>query len=555
MLKHLDYLMIGNGGCDPFHYMTGNGGLGYKPHEPYIHGVGTGFNSYKNKFNTKHHFPKNKSHTIIELSKITGYDKDGLQTIYNKGIGAYHTNPQSVRPQVKSPEQWAMARVYAAINPKSKAHRVDKTHLKGLGFEKDFPTITSELQEAEEDDEKEGVYKEILLDGFNKLENDENKFLDKEISDSKTWLEIYNQALNEGFFNLRDPRVQNIHDKAHEVMDYQNHLITMKTDRSEKELRKLENIMGSEKADLEEKELEYELTNPVDKELDNDIWQSNVPEEKIEELMYGRRGYDFYNEMKRKYNINVANGFGYEAIQNEPELKELIAKYTGDNSDIVDQKIYFASKLMPTEELEKAWDRERLNPLIFLPSDSSNNSTIIEKKNYISTKGEPGEYIDPKAYKEIVRLQKEGKSPSEIEKYFKDNKMIMPTIDITESKLSGFNSDGKLSKNYHYFNKDPNTGERYLEKIIWGDKIPDSKGKTLVKPPSNYPIFKGRKGFIYDILIDNARIIYNPLKDSNLILSAGRFSDGGKYNSYINKRDKKKYYRIPITRMDVHIRK
>ena len=129
MLKHLDYLMLDNGGCDPFHYMTGNGGLGYKPHEPYIHGVGSIFNSYKNKFNTKHHFPKDQSHTLIELSKLSGYDKDGLQTIYNKGIGAYHTNPQSVRPQVKSPEQWAMARVYAAMNPKSKAHHVDKSHL------------------------------------------------------------------------------------------------------------------------------------------------------------------------------------------------------------------------------------------------------------------------------------------------------------------------------------------------------------------------------------------------------------------------------------------
>jgi hypothetical protein len=153
MLKHLDYLMIDNGGCDPFHYLKGNGALGYKPHEPYIHGVGYGFNSYKNKFNTKYHFPKDESHTLIELSKLSGYDKDGLQTIYNKGIGAYHTNPQSVRPQVKSPEQWAMARVYAAMNPKSKAHRVDKSHLRGFGFEKEFPEITSELQEADEEEE------------------------------------------------------------------------------------------------------------------------------------------------------------------------------------------------------------------------------------------------------------------------------------------------------------------------------------------------------------------------------------------------------------------
>ena len=34
-----------------------------------------------------------------------------LQAVYDRGIGAYKTNPQSVRPNVKSPEQWAMARV------------------------------------------------------------------------------------------------------------------------------------------------------------------------------------------------------------------------------------------------------------------------------------------------------------------------------------------------------------------------------------------------------------------------------------------------------------
>jgi len=34
-----------------------------------------------------------------------------LQAVYNRGVGAYKTNPSSVRPNVKSPEQWAMARV------------------------------------------------------------------------------------------------------------------------------------------------------------------------------------------------------------------------------------------------------------------------------------------------------------------------------------------------------------------------------------------------------------------------------------------------------------
>jgi hypothetical protein len=34
-----------------------------------------------------------------------------LERVYDRGVGAYRTNPSSVRPNVKSPEQWAMARV------------------------------------------------------------------------------------------------------------------------------------------------------------------------------------------------------------------------------------------------------------------------------------------------------------------------------------------------------------------------------------------------------------------------------------------------------------
>ncbi len=34
-----------------------------------------------------------------------------LRQVYDRGVGAYRTNPQSVRPGVSSPEQWAMARV------------------------------------------------------------------------------------------------------------------------------------------------------------------------------------------------------------------------------------------------------------------------------------------------------------------------------------------------------------------------------------------------------------------------------------------------------------
>jgi len=34
-----------------------------------------------------------------------------LTTVFNRGVGAYKTNPQSVRPNVRSAEQWALGRV------------------------------------------------------------------------------------------------------------------------------------------------------------------------------------------------------------------------------------------------------------------------------------------------------------------------------------------------------------------------------------------------------------------------------------------------------------
>lgn len=85
--------------------------------------------TYKQKFNKKHKQPLSKSNTLSEISKLSGYKLSGLRTIYNKGIGAYKTNPGSVRPNVKSKEQWAMARVYASLNRSSKAHKIDKIHL------------------------------------------------------------------------------------------------------------------------------------------------------------------------------------------------------------------------------------------------------------------------------------------------------------------------------------------------------------------------------------------------------------------------------------------
>ena len=84
--------------------------------------------TYKNKFNKKYGFDKNESHSLSEISKLTGYKLSGLKTIQEKGEGAYFSNPSSVRPQVKNPTQWGIARVYSAVMG-GKAANIDAAHL------------------------------------------------------------------------------------------------------------------------------------------------------------------------------------------------------------------------------------------------------------------------------------------------------------------------------------------------------------------------------------------------------------------------------------------
>lgn len=84
--------------------------------------------TYKNKFNKKHGFPKDKSHSLSDIARISGIKRSALQKIYNKGIGAFKTAGPS-RPNMTK-QQWAMARVYASISRGSKSSKVDANELK-----------------------------------------------------------------------------------------------------------------------------------------------------------------------------------------------------------------------------------------------------------------------------------------------------------------------------------------------------------------------------------------------------------------------------------------
>lgn len=68
---------------------------------------------------------KVKEHNAKSKHKVT---TNMLQQVYNRGVGAYRTNPSSVRPNVSSPEQWAMARVnsFLRIVSGSKSANHDK---------------------------------------------------------------------------------------------------------------------------------------------------------------------------------------------------------------------------------------------------------------------------------------------------------------------------------------------------------------------------------------------------------------------------------------------
>tara|TARA_R100001591_G_scaffold62045_4_gene71490 strand:- start:735 stop:1040 length:306 start_codon:yes stop_codon:yes gene_type:complete len=94
----------------------------------------------KHKFNLKYKQPKDQSNSKSDIVKLTKIPKRILDDVYDRGIGAYKTNRESVRPSVKSKEQWAMARVYSFVMKapgtwgradKDLADKVKKLRIKG----------------------------------------------------------------------------------------------------------------------------------------------------------------------------------------------------------------------------------------------------------------------------------------------------------------------------------------------------------------------------------------------------------------------------------------
>ena len=85
--------------------------------------------TWKQKFNKKYNQPLNKSNSLKEISNLTKISVKELINIREKGEAAYFNNRKSVRPQVKNPTQWGIARIYSAVMG-GPAAKVDKKELK-----------------------------------------------------------------------------------------------------------------------------------------------------------------------------------------------------------------------------------------------------------------------------------------------------------------------------------------------------------------------------------------------------------------------------------------
>ena len=73
---------------------------------------------------------------LSTLAKYFKIKKSLIQDVFNRGVGAYNTNPSSVRKSVSSAEQWAMARTYKFILHVIKK-RENKPYPTGRGHDSD----------------------------------------------------------------------------------------------------------------------------------------------------------------------------------------------------------------------------------------------------------------------------------------------------------------------------------------------------------------------------------------------------------------------------------
>jgi hypothetical protein len=89
--------------------------------------------THRENFYRFHNIPLTQHLSIQDISRLSGVNMNILNSVYRRGLGAAATNPASIRikgsflknPNLKlypisarlSAPQWAMARIYAYVDP------------------------------------------------------------------------------------------------------------------------------------------------------------------------------------------------------------------------------------------------------------------------------------------------------------------------------------------------------------------------------------------------------------------------------------------------------
>ena len=80
--------------------------------------------TFKQKFNKKHGFEKDKSNSIKKIAELSNIKYKNALKIVQKGKGAFFSAGPS-RPNM-TPTQWGIARLYASVSKGSKSSKIDK---------------------------------------------------------------------------------------------------------------------------------------------------------------------------------------------------------------------------------------------------------------------------------------------------------------------------------------------------------------------------------------------------------------------------------------------
>ena len=188
-----------------------------------------------------------------------------------------------------------------------------------------------------------------------------------------------------------------------------------------------------------------------------------------------------------------------------------------------------------------------------LPIDNSSKKCQYELKNFTPapSKNYTGITINPKILKYIKEKQNLGLTPKQIEEQAKKDKIKIPTIPITRSKLTGYNGNTNFNRSERMvYARNPDNGKIQPDKLIITGLIPKENNK-LDDGKLEIDISEGNYiQFVFDIITNNARVFYSPLEDDNAILTdEGRIMFDERIYEIQKKEGAGACYKVPITRM------